>query len=821
MQSPVIDFTRTVAISVGTSRHCTNWVPKHLTWEQLCEKMKNPKRTPETAAEFAAMTRDQRAEIKDVGGFVGGVVEGGARKTGSVQGRQIIALDADFGTPELWDDWLLMVGNAALMHSTHSHTPGAPRLRLLIPLTRPVTALEYEPIARRLAEWTGIEAFDDTTYEPARLMYWPSCPKDGEYVFRSFDGAWTDPDEILATYQDWHDIRQWPLSSRQQRVIRKMGEHQGNPLEKPGVVGAFNRAYSITDAIVKFLPNVYVPCGGDRWTFAAGSTTGGAVTYDDDTFIYSHHDTDPISGRLCNAFDLVRIHLFGSQDAGVADDSLTDLPSTHAMRKLCADDENVRAELADSIRQSAKDAFDELDSLERYAEDLTEQGSAVAFVDQFGQNIRHSGAFGWMMWDGQKWQLDAEAEVSMLIMRYADEIYGQARVAIQSAEDKLAKQRAEAELKRAIRLRSCAGQRNLMTQASQIVHEPSPESYDAQPFDLNTPDGIIDLRTGTVSAHDRAAKCTKITNASLSDGGDVSRWNAFIDHVTGGDVDLAEYLQTLAGMAAIGEVYEEGLVISYGPGGNGKSTLFNALRSVLGDYSRGVNADVLVSTNGHTDQSFVMALRGARLAIMGETEEGAHFGVAQMKRLTSKDRISARALYKDPVEFAPTHTTIMHTNHLPKLNSLDGGTKRRIAVAPFPATLPPEQVITNYEALLVRECSGVILRWIVDGAVKFYKAGCKLVKPQSVIQATEAYIADQDWLAQYIEDHCELSESYSVGVKDLLIDYKAWAERQGDYVRKRADFQRAMENRGFVKEKTRETGSWIWRGLRFREEVDM
>lgn len=816
MQTPVIDLAQTVAISVGSSRHCTNWVPKHITWQQLCERMRTPKRTPETAAEYAGMTRDQRAEIKDVGGFVGGVVEGGSRKTGSVQGRQLIALDADYGTPTLWDDWTLMVGCAALMHSTHSHTHDAPRLRLLIPLSRPVTALEYEPIARRLAEWTGIEAFDDTTYEPARLMYWPSCPKDGEYIFESCDGAWVNPDEILATYDDWHDIRQWPISSRQQRVIRKMGEKQGDPLAKPGIVGAFNRAYSITDAIVKFLPTVYSPCGGDRWTFNAGSTTGGAVTYDDDTFLFSHHDTDPTSGRLCNAFDLVRIHLFGSQDNGAPDDALVDLPSTHAMRKLCADDDAVRAELADSIRSSAEDVFDELDSLERYTDDLTEQGTAVAFVDQFGMNVRHCGAFGWMLWDGQKWLLDAEAEVYMLVMQFSDDLYGRARVAVQSAEDKAAKQRAEAELKHAIRLRTSSGQKSLLSQVAQIVHEPAPESYDADPFILNTPDGIVDLKTGVLRPHDRSARCTKITNASLCEG-DAERWKSFTDHITGGDVDLAEYLQVLSGMAAIGEVYEEGLVISYGPGGNGKSTLFNGIRSVLGDYARGVNADVLVGSNGHTDQSFVMALRGSRLVIMGETEEGAHFGVAQMKRLTSKDRISARALYKDPVEFLPTHTTIMHTNHLPKLSSLDGGTKRRIAVAPFPATLPPEQVITNYESLLVRECSGVILRWIVDGAVKFYKAGCKLAKPKCVVQATERYIASQDWLAAYLEDRCEMRDGYTVGATELMIDYKAWAERQGEYVRKRNDLQSAMEARGFEKEKLR-SSRWIWRGLRFREE---
>ena len=755
---PLIDLAQTLTLSVGESRHSTNWTPKHYTWAKLVERMRTPVRTEETMAEFAAMSRDQRAQIKDVGGFVGGRVEGGNRKAGSIKERQLVALDADFGTPDIWDTWGLIVGRAALMHSTHSHTPEKPRLRLLVPLSRAVSAAEYEPIARRLAEWIDIEAFDDTTYEPSRLMYWPSCPLDAEYVFEAAGGPWVDPDMVLATYTDWHDMREWPISSRQQKIIHKMGEKQGDPLTKPGIIGAFNRAYTITDAIQKFLPGVYTPCGANRWTYAAGSTVGGAVTYDQDTFLYSHHDTDPTSGRLCNAFDLVRLHLYGERDGG-ADGDLSDLPSQAAMKQLCAEDEDVRRELAESIRRDPSEVFDAQDGLERFTDDLTEQGSAVAFVDQYGSNIRFAGAFGWMFWNGEKWELGAEAEVYMLALQFADDLYGQARVASQAAEDKNAQDRAKAELKRAVKLRSASGQKNLLSQVQRIVNDPHPESYDARPWDLNTPEGIIDLHTGEMRPHDPHAKCTKTTACGLT-GGNVARWATFLQHITAGDVDFARYLQTLAGMAAIGEVYEEGLVISYGPGGNGKSTFFGALRQVLGDYARGINADVLVTTNGRTDQSYVAALRGSRLAVMGETEEGARFGIAQMKRLTSRDTISARALYKDPIEFKPTHTTIMHTNHLPRLNSLDGGTKRRIAVAPFPATLAPDRVITNYENVLVEECGPAILRWIVEGAQKFYSAGCKLVKPRCVIEATESYMAQEDAIQCFIEECCEVGENY-------------------------------------------------------------
>ena len=814
---PVIDLAQTLTISVGESRFSSNWEPKHITWSQLCKRMRRVLRTSETLAMYAAMSKDERAQIKDVGGFVGGLVEGGNRRAGSVYDRQLICLDADFASPDLWDTWEMMVGKAALMHSTHSSTREQPRLRLLVPLSRPVTAAEYEPIARRLAEWMDMEQFDDTTYEPSRLMYWPSCSTDATYIFEcNEDGDWVDPDEVLATYNDWRDMREWPRSSRQQTIIRKMGEVQGDPLTKPGIVGAFNRAYSITEAIVKFLPGVYTPCGAGRWTYAAGSTTGGAVVYDNDTLLYSHHDTDPTSGRLCNAFDLVRLHLYGEQDAGASPDTdLNDLPSTKAMKALCAGDEAVRGELAEAIRRSPEEAFTPDDGLQRFTDDLTEQGSAVEFVDQYGAALRYTGAFGWLFWDGVKWETDAEPEAHMLALQFADTLYGQARVELQAAKDKTSKAQAEAALKRAVRLRTSAGQKGLMNQVQVILNDPKPEEYDAGAWDLNTPDGIIDLHTGALRPHDPGAKCTKITAVSVSDAG-AQKWSEFIRHITGGDVNFARYLQTLAGMAAVGEVYEEGLVISYGPGGNGKSTFFGALRQVLGDYARGINPDVLVASQGRVDQSYVAALRGCRLAVMGETEEGARFGVAQMKRLTSRDVISARQLYKDPIDFAPTHTVIMHTNHLPRLNSLDGGTKRRIAVAPFPATLPPEQVVTNYESVLVRDCGGAILRWIVEGAALFYSAGCKLVKPACVVEATNNYIEEEDWLQQFIDECCDVGDGYTVASGELYQVYTGKMKAENGYTRASRDFAYSMEMKGYRKQRRADVR--VWYGLRLKED---
>lgn len=813
----VDDLSKVLVISIGDSRRSTYWQPRRMTWRQFCERFSEPIRTAETSEGYKAMSRDEKADAKDVGGFVGGAVEGGNRKGGSVAERQLLALDADYGNSDIWDNWGLMVGGAALLHSTHSHTPEKPRLRILIPLARPVTAEEYEPVGRRIAQWLGIEAFDDTTYEPSRLMYWPSCPADGEYIFKYADGDWLDPDMVLDTYTDWRNMAEWPRSSRQQKLIRKMGEKQGDPLTKPGVVGAFNRAYKITDAIVKFLPETYVPAGAGRWTFTGGSTVGGAVVYDDDTFLYSHHDHDPVSGRLCNAYDLVRLHLYGAQDEGV-DETLDKLPSTLAMRVLCSQDEAVRAELAEAIKRDPSEVFDVGDGLQRFLDDNTEQGITALFVDRYGHHLRYAKAFGWLFWDGAKWATDADAEAAMLVMEFADELYSQAHVAMAAATDKPAKARAEALMRAACKLRTATGQKNILKIAAAILHDGQPEDYDADPWILNTPGGIVDLRTGETREHNHRDKCTKITACPVDFHAKADMWNAFIDHVTGGDVEFARYLQMLAGMAAVGAVYEEGLVISYGPGGNGKSTFFGALRRVLGDYARGINADVLVSTRGTTDQSYVAALRGVRLAVMGETEEGAHMSAAQMKRLTSRDKISARALYKDPIEFTPTHTTIMHTNHLPRLSSLDGGTKRRIAAALFPATLPPERVITDYESVLVRECGPAIMAWIVDGARRFYSVGCKLALPASVQATTRAYLHSEDWLQEFIDECCVVGRGLNENGGELYSAYADWAAKNQGYVRRGRDFGEGLKMKGF--EKNRAQNRACWHGLALRWKVE-
>ena len=359
-----IRYDGPVTIAVGESRRSTQWQNKEVLWSQLVERLSIPTKTPETIDEYRGFAKSKRDEIKDVGGFVGGSLNGGRRKAEAIMQRRLLTLDLDDvpRNADPWDTVVLVLGCAAVLYSTHSHRPEAPRLRLVMPLSRPVSPEEYSAIARKVAQDIGIDMCDDTTYEPHRLMYWPSASINAEYRYEVEDGPWLNADEQLARYVDWHDPSEWPISSRRAEALHRLASHQESPLEKNGIVGAFCRVYDIHDAIEHFLPDTYEKYDDNRYTYKGGSTSGGLVLYDNGVFAYSHHGTDPASGKLCNAFDLVRIHLYGNLD----DDTSPGTPSHKMPSFMKLQDEamqipEVREELAKANFERLKDRFDDPD----------------------------------------------------------------------------------------------------------------------------------------------------------------------------------------------------------------------------------------------------------------------------------------------------------------------------------------------------------------------------------------------------------------------------------------------------------------------------
>lgn len=379
-----------IVIATGNSRKEKKWTYKELQWFQFLETVEATQKTSETQEEYRKMSKDEQADRKDVGGFVGGKLKDGRRKNGFVEYRSLLTLDMDFAQPDVWDEIFMLYDYACCIYSTHKHTPENPRLRLVIPLARVVTAEEYTAIACKVAGDLGIEMFDDTTYSASRLMYWPSSSSDGDYVFEYNDELWMNPDQVLATYVDWKDASSWPVSSRQQSVIKESAEKQTDPTTKTGVIGAFCRAYSIPEALEMFLSDVYAPVGDERYTFLGGSTSGGLILYDNDTFAFSHHGTDPISGKLVNAFDLVRVHKFGAQDDGVEENTPpSKRPSYKAMQEFAVTDALVKTQLMSDSMAAALEDFGPGD--DNWAESLEykKDGTLKATIDNIRLIMEH------------------------------------------------------------------------------------------------------------------------------------------------------------------------------------------------------------------------------------------------------------------------------------------------------------------------------------------------------------------------------------------------------------------------------------------------
>lgn len=363
---------RLITISTGTSRKAVKWISQKLMLSELYEKLRIPVRSTESLAEYLGMKKGQQDDLKDVGGFVGGELSDGKRRAASVKGRDIIVLDLDNLPPGGTDDILRRLdglGCGYCCYSTRKHRPEAPRLRVILPLDRTVTADEFEPAARRTAWYIQPELtfFDKTTFEPSRLMYYPSVSSDAEYIYKTADKPFLSADGLMATYTDWRDMTQWPQVPGATAEYSRLAKRQADPETKHGTVGAFCRVYNVYSVMDKFLNGVYEPCAvKDRYTYTGGSTAGGAVVYEGGKFLYSHHATDPAGGKLCNAFDLVRLHLFADKDEEAKPDTPTNkLPSFVEMCKLAVADRAVSTLL---IKEKRAEAVSDFESVEENTE---------------------------------------------------------------------------------------------------------------------------------------------------------------------------------------------------------------------------------------------------------------------------------------------------------------------------------------------------------------------------------------------------------------------------------------------------------------------
>lgn len=343
---------RDLSIAYGNSRTARFWSNKTIKFEELCDRLRNPIYTSETAEEYPKLPKSQRDDIKDKGGFVAGHLSGNRRQANKVVCRSMLVYDLDSIESEFLKNISSKIHNKGCYYTTHSHMPEKPRARMIIPVSRDMTPDEFNAAARYYAQDNGfISMLDPCSFSPHQLMYWPTCPSNGEYLFDTFEGDWLEPDEIFAKHLNWRDCSLLPTTPKESKVSVHKVQQQKDPLEKDGVVGAVCRAYRVQEIMDTYLSDIYAPTADSsgRYDYVPGEGSAGVVIYED-KFVYSHHATDPAGGKLCNAFDLIRIHKFADLD---------EKQSYAAAVEFLLKDERVGAQLLKEKQEKAKQEFED------------------------------------------------------------------------------------------------------------------------------------------------------------------------------------------------------------------------------------------------------------------------------------------------------------------------------------------------------------------------------------------------------------------------------------------------------------------------------
>ena len=354
-------------------------------------------------------------------------------------------------------------------------------------------------------------------------------------------------------------------------------------------------------------------------------------------------------------------------------------------------------------------------------------------------------------------------------------------------------------------------------QAARPMIERSPSELDVNGFLLNTPVGTYDLAKGINGLREHRAEdyITKITSVAPSDDGK-KEWLESLNYTFQGNLELIDYVQQIAGLCAVGNVYREELIISYGVGSNGKSTFWNSISSVLGSYSGNISADALTVGCKRNVKPELAEAKGKRLLIAAELEEGMRLNTSTVKQLCSTDEIFAEKKYKDPFSFKPSHTLVLYTNHLPRVGAMDDGIWRRMIVIPFKAKIKGKKDIKNYSEYLVNKCGGYILKWIIEGAEKVIANGFAIEQPDCVKAAITKFKSDNDWLTHYLDECCIVEAGAVQKSGELYSDYRAYCLRVGEFARSTTEFYNALDTRGFVR-KTTKKGNFI-NGVRLKDE---
>lgn len=478
-------------------------------------------------------------------------------------------------------------------------------------------------------------------------------------------------------------------------------------------------------------------------------------------------------------------------------------------------------------------------------EDFSDVGQAIVLSREYMDRLRFSPATDYIVFNGSFWEEsqpnaqgiaqeltarqleEAETEIQRCMKEMSDN-GAWAMLAAMGAKKAMAafseaQRRSFEKYERAETYRKYAIKRRDTKYISAALKEARPmiqieqRVLDADEFLLNLPSGACDLRTGAVREHNAQDYITKQTAVDPSgDGMDV--WEDALQTFFQGDVDLIRYVQEIVGLAAIGKVYIEALVIAYGEGRNGKSTFWNTIARVLGTYSGNMSADTLTVGCKRNVKPELAEAKGKRMIIAAELEEGMRLNTSNVKQLCSTDEIYAEKKYKAPFSYVPTHTLVLYTNHLPRVGAIDQGTWRRLIVIPFNAKIEGKADIKNYADFLFKTAGSAVLQWIIEGAKRVIASDYKIVQPKVVQDAIQKYKENNDWLSHFLDDCCEIDPSYEAKSGEVYNTYRSYCNQMGEYARSTTDFYTAIEAADFTRHKTKK--GMLIRGFRLKSEFE-
>lgn len=478
-------------------------------------------------------------------------------------------------------------------------------------------------------------------------------------------------------------------------------------------------------------------------------------------------------------------------------------------------------------------------------EDFSDVGQAIVLSREYMDRLRFSPATDYIVFNGSFWEEsqpnaqgiaqeltarqleEAETEIQRCMKEMSDN-GAWAMLAAMGAKKAMAafseaQRRSFEKYERAETYRKYAIKRRDTKYISAALKEARPmiqieqRVLDADEFLLNLPSGTCDLRTGTVREHNAQDYITKQTAVDPSgDGMDV--WEDALQTFFQGDADLIRYVQEIVGLAAIGKVYIEALVIAYGEGRNGKSTFWNTIARVLGTYSGNMSADTLTVGCKRNVKPELAEAKGKRMIIAAELEEGMRLNTSNVKQLCSTDEIYAEKKYKAPFSYVPTHTLVLYTNHLPRVGAIDQGTWRRLIVIPFNAKIEGKADIKNYSDFLFKTAGGAVISWIIEGAKRVIASDYKIVQPRVVRDAIQKYKENNDWLAHFLEDCCEIDPAYEAKSGEVYNTYRSYCNQMGEYTRSTTDFYTAIEAADFTRHRTNK--GVLIRGFRLKPEFE-